>query len=866
MLRRMVEKHPNTFDEVQQITNIYQQARHPGTTNQHDAYNHTTPAPQPGHKARTKRKQGHNPKGPIGLLLCTAHLLGAHITDSLQFQMPHEQPIGILTTAWNHLNTLLEHNATRARYTTVTHNRSLYKDAQSEIDTNTLHKCINACHSDNRDWLVNTLNLGRWTPTKLADFVPEEDGKCKLCGAADADINHILWQCTTLDHERYNGDEELRKLNPMQLPPNLRLGLPGMIHAEDDVYLWPTSGYPDLPDFAMASTKLHLHPQARSILAKRTTEQLQLNARQLIHLHRAEAANTPMPMPPPCHLPPPDKPNVYTDGALKNPAWQCWSLGGMGVWWPQRELLHHPLNQLEADYMSSRQEDTGVSLWGAVTGAECSSTRAELAGGCVAIAANQPIHQATDSQAYKNKANRILNGEDLTFRRPWGLQKDGDLWKLFHDLAHAKGLSSIHITWVKGHAKQHHIDQGLLTADDADGNDKADTLASLGINEHMDGLQHLANYYRAKQIVLQKLTTRIHNMFHRVLTKEHELRTAMEIQAEKDRKQADKTAKPTTTLPHKHPAPPTEEGQQLNLGKLTTDKPDAQATKRQCQVKAFLENTTWKHTTLGHNGTSWTELFALYQCLGGNAETEPSTTELATTTSLNKQLATFTRDVKAMAATLMQPHDRMLFNAARNKNKRLENYGITNHIPCINAHICLDNHMNTTLHEALAHITKDLNTKTTKLLHNGALQVTNQKLRKGRPPPWPNTGQRLEVIAEAYAKWKESLATESSATNEEASTTSVETLSLQCATCRMPTSIRHKPLTGLTWKQTACSKCRSTKKASNWLCLCGELWHHCQQHRDLVFALPIKPESITKDTTTTPGKTMALGSIIDKRI
>ena len=553
-----------------------------------------------------------------------------------------------------------------------------------------------------------------------------------------------------MDHERYEDDEELRHPDPMLLPANLRLGLPGAVHAEDDVYLWPTEGFPSLPVFAQAHSKLQMHPQARSILAKRTTAQRNLNAWQLIQQYRATADDLPLPLPQPCQQPPPQRPNVYTDGALKNPAWQNWSLGGMGVWWPARQLSHQLLNQLESDYMTSRQEDSGVSLWGAVTGYGCSSTRAELAGGCAALASDQSIHQATDSPAYKTKADRILQGHNVTARRPWGLQKDGDLWKLFHDFAHAKGLDAIKlfhdfahakgldaisITWVKGHAKQHHIDDGITTAEDAEGNDKADTLASLGIEEHMDGLQHLANYYRSKQVALQKLTARIHRMFQIVLTKEHELRTAIEVREEKARKLFQSTMTPTTTLPQKHPAPPADEGHTLRLDAFTTDQPNSHTTIRQCQVKAFLEITTWQPTTQGHNGTSWLEMLAIYNCLGGNAELKPQTSDLAITETLRKQFTTFTKDVKAIATTLMQPQDRMLFKAAKSKGKRFDAYGITNHIPYISAHICLNKQHNATLHEALAHITKELNHKTTQQLHDGALKVTNQHLRLGRPPP-----------------------------------------------------------------------------------------------------------------------------------
>ena len=222
---------------------------------------------------------------------------------------------------------------------------------------------------------------------------------------------------------------------------------------------------------------------------------------------------------------------------------------------------------------------------------------------------------------------------------------------------------------MKGHATQKHIDEGLTTAEGAEGNGKADTLAGLGINEHMDGLQHLANYYRAKQHKLQQLTTRIHNMITRVLTKEHELRTEINTKEEAQRKLAQGTKKPTTTLPSKHDAPPPDEGHQLALDDLTTDETESHDTKRRCQVKAFLHKFRWKPTTQGHNGTSWLELLALYTTMGGTAEAKPPTTELTLQTSLRQQLATFTNDVKTLTTTLLQPHDQILFRAAKDKQK-----------------------------------------------------------------------------------------------------------------------------------------------------------------------------------------------------
>ena len=54
---------------------------------------------------------------------------------------------------------------------------------------------------------------------------------------------------------------------------------------------------------------------------------------------------------------------------------------------------------------------------------------------------------------YKAKGNRILQGQTLSAKRPWGLQQDGDMLQHIVD---SRGRESMAITWVKGHATPEH--------------------------------------------------------------------------------------------------------------------------------------------------------------------------------------------------------------------------------------------------------------------------------------------------------------------------------------------------------------------------------------------------------------------------
>ncbi len=133
-------------------------------------------------------------------------------------------------------------------------------------------------------------------------------------------------------------------------------------------------------------------------------------------------------VPQPCAQDAPSEVNVYTDGSLVFPGRQAWHLAGFGTWWPAR--AQGPTVAEEA-YMEHWQEGDGLGFFGSMVGQACSSTRAELTAGIAAVLGPGPVHIGSDSAAFVGRAQRILRGEPLTFRRPWSLQRDGDLWQCF---------------------------------------------------------------------------------------------------------------------------------------------------------------------------------------------------------------------------------------------------------------------------------------------------------------------------------------------------------------------------------------------------------------------------------------------------
>ena len=87
-------------------------------------------------------------------------------------------------------------------------------------------------------------------------------------------------------------------------------------------------------------------------------------------------------------------------------------VGGVGVWWPGRDLKATPLNSNE-EYLVARTSAKGVMLSAALLGHRASSTRAELGAGIAVMFAKAATHQGTDSMAYVLKAQHILRRVSL---------------------------------------------------------------------------------------------------------------------------------------------------------------------------------------------------------------------------------------------------------------------------------------------------------------------------------------------------------------------------------------------------------------------------------------------------------------------
>ncbi len=143
------------------------------------------------------------------------------------------------------------------------------------------------------------------------------------------------------------------------------------------------------------------------------------------------------------------------------------------------------MEEAEADIAYVDEVKDGLKIYTGLAGYGCSSTRAELAAGILALVAPKAVHIGTDSEAFLDKALYVLElcRKEANPKRAW-TQRDGDLWMIFHIFALAKGLGSIRISKVTGHATETMIAEGKVRAKDKRGNDEADEAAERGIQNH----------------------------------------------------------------------------------------------------------------------------------------------------------------------------------------------------------------------------------------------------------------------------------------------------------------------------------------------------------------------------------------------
>ena len=171
----------------------------------------------------------------------------------------------------------------------------------------------------------------------------------------------------------------------------------------------------------------------------------------------------------------PDQRNVWSDGSLVLDQVTGVSSSGAGFFahqsvnlWDNRWLGH----------VDRVQSDDGLpSCRGfiSVPGALQSVQRAEMWGVLLALQSSGVVHLDVDNLGVVRHVGRLLDGRHGSV--PFELVKDGDLLLLIERMLRLRGLDTVRITKVKGHADESMVLDGRVWELDRLGNNAADEAA-----------------------------------------------------------------------------------------------------------------------------------------------------------------------------------------------------------------------------------------------------------------------------------------------------------------------------------------------------------------------------------------------------
>ena len=104
--------------------------------------------------------------------------------------------------------------------------------------------------------------------------------------------------------------------------------------------------------------------------------------------------------------------------------------------------------------------------------------RAEMWGVVLALQSSRAVHLGVDNLGVVRHVDRLLRG--CRGSRPFELINDGDLLFLIEHMLNRRGLDTVRISKVKGHADDAMVLHGQVRRDDKLGNDAADEAADFG--------------------------------------------------------------------------------------------------------------------------------------------------------------------------------------------------------------------------------------------------------------------------------------------------------------------------------------------------------------------------------------------------
>ena len=622
--------------------------REEGSDERPDRY----PLPQP--HPTTKKIDNHwddeiKAVGPIGLLIESLVWNGLVIDQHLFIWQLGEEPLDIKTFPYQHLKTqahmMVARARTRAEWTTGKGSRPKTREIDREAS-----QPSDKLSEEERGIVTTSMIGGGMAANDIASINEDVDKMCTYCGEELSTDDHIKWQCSFFKGARQAADSIIAKIPLKYLPACVRCGIAPAMKPDGRKSFWGSimddNEDEDIVkamgiDYSLETPgdnadKTEANEQAMEILEGR--EARGKNARQIMLAMKGGHGTGINPSFP-------EKGDIdramqnheedyfidmYGDGSHTSPHTWWASLGGSGLYVPS-------WHQAKIEGLTNEQDFSIPAI-----GQTGSSTRQELAGWILALTLPVRSHYATDSasmfgkaldliQAARDIERREREGEKVScenpFKRPWGTQKDGDLWQQAWVAVRARGAENQRLRKVKGHATTEDVKQGKSTIKDQEGNDRSDKNADAGVRKVGGaGLVRLGKWLADRHQKYMTFMARVQKVMAAVTIAEKQERTKRKAS------QKQTLGYDPDVWMHTDPRIRNDDEEGCVFQKLDLPTPlrgkhrFSHVAHMYKDIHKFLASRQWARAPLdtGTAGVTWLELFILYDATGSGA-TNPST-------------------------------------------------------------------------------------------------------------------------------------------------------------------------------------------------------------------------------------------------
>ena len=571
---------------------------------------------------------------------------------------------------------------------------------------------------------------------------------------------------------------------------------------------------------------------------------------------------------------------VYGDGSYTTPTKAWAALGGCGAWFPD-------WNKEGEDKPHRRERDLAYPA----IGQNSSSTRQELAMWLLILTEPVRTMYATDSASMLNKAKQLLAAakriaeeeeqgkhvrKDNPYKRPWGLQRDGDLWQQAWTAILQRGVESQDLRKVKGHATPKDIAEGRSNKIDAEGNDRSDKNADKGVELIMGrGLVVLGKWLAKRHDGYVQFMKRIQKMIATITKAEKEERSKQNcidkatlgydpLKWIKSQMQLrDKEQEQCSYINIRMPPPVKGIHKFTYCHGLYKD------------IHRFIANRKWAPIDKNNNtsGATWMELFILFDTSGartakGQHVKDPEAKKRAdlrqgnsrrkgkgdcrrqaiTHATMGAEINRFKAIVRHVARHEMAKDQSKWFcMEERSRLKRLAELGITGHQPAIAAYVQITQEERQVITQSIMMQKVGSSSKSNKS-HHHYLEERKRCKAEGKADDEERILIKLARVANgACVRWKrlikdasheqeeiESIDEANPANSRPQTDTSCNYTSrlISCSRCGQQQETRRMQLrTKEGYRAIHCSACGKQERSSHNVCQCGVIWHQCEVHR-----------------------------------